>query len=155
MFGKRYRWVAVGLASASLALGAGLALAGDVSDGIDKISVEEIRFELGSVPPDIRGRMARQQMSQFVENLLADRRLAKAAEKAGIPQRPEVRARIERATRDIVVAAYIDDELAKYAANLPDLKGLAQERYTINPGAYVKPEAIKVSHILFAVKDNV
>ena len=154
MFGKRFILAAAGLASASLALSAGLALAGDVSDGIDKISIEEIRFELGSVPADSRGRMGRQQMSQFVENLLADRRLAKAAEKAGIPQRPEVRARIERATRDIVVSAYIDDELAKYAATLSDLKGLAQERYSINLGAYMQPEAIKVSHILFAVKDN-
>jgi len=154
MFGKRFILAAAGLASASLALSAGLALAGDVSDGIDKISIEEIRFELGSVPADIRGRMGRQQMSQFVENLLADRRLAKAAEKAGIPQRPEVRARIERATRDIVVSAYIDDELAKYAATMSDLKGLAQERYSINLGAYMQPEAIKVSHILFAVKDN-
>ncbi len=156
MNSKRYMRIAVALALTVPALGAaGLARAADVTDGVDSISVEEIRFELGSVPPDIRGRMNRQQMSQFVENLMADRRLAKAAEKAGIPQRPEVRARIARATRDIVVAAYIDDELARYAASLPDLKGLAQERYAVNAGAYVKPEAIRVSHILFAVKDNV
>jgi peptidyl-prolyl cis-trans isomerase C len=148
---KRLRWAAPGLLSAPLVLCAGLALAGDLSDGIDGISVEEIRTELYNVPSSIRSRMSREQMSLYVENLLMDRRLAKAAAEAGIPQRPEVRARIEKATRDVVIRSYIDDELAKYAANLPDLKGLARERYTLNPAAYMKPEAIRVSHILFAV----
>lgn len=148
-------WGAVaGLASASLMLGADLAWAADISDGIDVISVEAIRIELESVPPQIRGRMSRQQMSQFVENLMADRRLAKVAEKAGVPQQPEVRARIERATREIIVRAYIDDVLAQYEANMPSLKGLAQERYMINPAAYTKPEAIRASHILFAVSND-
>ena len=154
MNSKRSLWATLGLVSAPFVLGAGFALAGEVSDGIDAISVETIRFELDSVPPDIRTRMSRQQMSQFVENLLVDRRLAKAAAEAGIPQRPEVRARIERASRDIVIRSYIDDEIAKFAANLPSLKGLAHERYMAKPGAYVKPEAIKVSHILFAVDNN-
>jgi peptidyl-prolyl cis-trans isomerase C len=144
----------VGLTSAPLLLGASLALAEEVSDGIDTISVEEIRTELYSVPAEVRGRMNLQQMSMFVENVMLDRRLAKAAAEAGIPQRPEVRAQIERATRDVVVRAYIDDELAKYAASMPDLKGLAHERYTINAASYMQPEAIRVSHILFAVDDK-
>ncbi|MBI1284054.1 MAG: hypothetical protein GC183_06915 [Thiobacillus sp.] len=148
---KRLTWAAPGLLSAPLVLCAGLALAGEVSDGIDGISVEAIRTELYNVPPSVRSRMSREQMSLYVENLLLDRRLAKAAAEAGIPQRPEVRARIEKATRDVIIRSYIDDELAKYAANLPDLKGLARERYTLNPTAYMKPEAIRVSHILFAV----
>lgn len=147
-------WTVLGLATAPFVLGASVALAGEITDGIDVISVEEVRTELYSVPSEVRGRFSREKMSMFIENVLLDRRLAKAAVESGLAQRPDVRAQIERATRDVLVRAYIDDDLDRYAASLPDLTGLARERYTVKAASYMKPEAVRVSHILFAVDDK-
>lgn len=144
----------VGLVSASMWFTAGLAQAQAISDGLGSMSHEEIRKELEGAPSAIRAQMSREQMSRYISNLLLDRRLAEAARAAGTADLPQVRASIERATRDIVVRAYIDGEMAKAAVSVPDLTELARDRYMANLGAYVVPEAIRVAHILFAVNEE-
>ncbi len=83
--------------------------------------------------------------------MLIDRRMEKAALAAGTADLPEVRAGIARATRNVVVRAFVDAEAEKLAQTLPDLDGLAKERYEVNKGSYVIPEAIRVAHILLRV----
>jgi peptidyl-prolyl cis-trans isomerase C len=137
-------------AMALLSLAAG-SHAGEISDGLDGAPIAEIREELKSVPPDIRATMSREQVSRFISNMLIDRRMEKAALAAGTADLPEVRAGIARATRNVVVRAFVDAEAEKLAQTLPDLDGLAKERYEVNKGSYVIPEAIRVAHILLRV----
>lgn len=126
----------------------------EVSDGLNNVSLTEIKRELETVPPQIRAAMSKDQMSRFISNMLIDRRIADAADTAGIAELPKVKAVIARATRDIVVRAYIEFEMDKAAASLPDLTELARERYMTTLDTYVVPEAIQVAHILFAVNEE-
>lgn len=142
-------WNVLG-AMALLSLAAG-SHAVEISDGLDGAPIAEIHEELKSVPPDIRASMSREQLSRFISNMLIDRRMEKAALAAGTADLPEVRAGIAKATRNVVVRAYVDAEAKKLAQTLPDLDGLAKERYEVNKASYVIPEAIRVAHILLTV----
>lgn len=137
---------AVGL----LGLAAG-AHAGEISDGLGGLPLAEIQTELKTLPADVRANMTRDQVTQFVSNVLVDRRIEKAALAAGTAELPAVRAGIARATRDVVVRAYVDSETRKLTETLPNLEGLAKERYEANKASYVVPEGIRVAHILFRV----
>lgn len=154
MNSRKIQWLRVGLVSATLMCAATPILAEAFSDGRSGLSYEALRQELEGVPPDIRAQMNREQMSRFIGNVLLDRRLAEEANRAGIADLPQVRASIARATREIVVRAYIDGEMAKVAASLPDLTELARERYMANQKTYLVPAAIRVSHILFTVNEE-
>jgi peptidyl-prolyl cis-trans isomerase C len=122
-----------------------------LSDGRSSVSLAEVEQELQAVPAEVRASMNQEQMARFISNMLMDRRLAEAAAVAGTPDLPEVRASIARASRNIVVRAFVEDETQKLAASLPNLEGLAHERYEVNKASYVIPPAIRVSHILFRV----
>lgn len=154
MNSRKIQWLRVGLVSATLMCAAAPIQAEAFSDGRSSISDEALRQELEGVPSNIRAQMNREQMSRFIGNLLLDRRLAEEATRAGIVDSPQVRASIARATREIVVRAYIDGEMAKAAASLPDLTELARERYMANQKTYLVPAAIRVSHILFSVNEE-
>lgn len=125
--------------------------ASEISDGLSGLPLAEIQKELESVPAAIRANMSRDQMARFISNVLIDRRMEKAAMAAGTANLPEVRASIARASRDIVVRAFVDGETKKLTQTLPDLEGLAKERYEVNKASYVVPEAIRVAHILLKV----
>ena len=125
--------------------------ASEISDGLSGLSLAEIQKELESVPSAIRANMSRDQMARFVSNVLIDRRMEKAAMAAGTANLPEVRAAIARATRDLVVRAFADGEAKKLTQTLPNLEGLAKERYEVNKASYVTPEAMRVAHILLQV----
>lgn len=123
----------------------------ELSDGHGGVPLAEIQQELNSVPADVLANMSREQMARFISNVLIDRRMEKAAISAGTAELPAVRASMARAARDMLVRAYIDGETKKLALNLPDLEGLAKERYEVNKASYVIPEAIRVAHILLRV----
>lgn len=131
-----------------------LVWADGASVDLNNATIAEIRQELETVPEYIRGAMGKDQMSRFISNMLLDRGIADAAIAAGIPELPKVKAVIARATRDIVVRAYIEGEMAKAAASMPDLTALARERFVANQATYVIPAAIRVAHILFAVTEE-
>lgn len=147
---KQRGWLAWGI---SLVCVAGLAQAQTFSDGLGSISHDEVRMELDGAPPEIRAAMSNEQMSRFIGRVLTERRMAEAARTAGLADSPRVRASILRATREILARVYIDAELDKAAASLPDLTELARERYMVTRGAYIVNEAVRVSHILFAVDE--
>lgn len=147
-----YWWL--GLLAAPLFLIAHPASAQALSDGRGSVTQEQVRFELMALPEGTRSKMTREQMNIMINSLLLDRRLAEAAKAAGMADQPEVRARIERVTRDILVRSYLDVEMAKVATSLPDLTAVAKERYMANLSTYVEPEAIRVAHILIAVNED-
>lgn len=140
-------------AASLLGLAAGTQ-ASELSDGLSGLPLSEVQTELKALPADIRASMSRNQMTQFISNLLVDRRIEKAAMAAGIANLPEVRASIARATRNVVVSAYVEGETKKLAQTLPDLEGLAKERYEVNKATYAVPEGIRVAHILFLVNEE-
>lgn len=148
---KQRGWLAWGI---SLMCVAGFAQAQPLSDGLGSISQDEVRMELDGAPAEIRAAMNNEQMSGFIGRVLTERRMADAARAAGLADSRRVRASIVRATREILAHAYIDAELDKVAASLPDLTELARERYTVNRRTYTITEAIRVSHILFAVNEE-
>jgi peptidyl-prolyl cis-trans isomerase C len=155
MKNRRVLWLWVGLiASITPGFAVRPALAQALSDGRGTVTYEEVREELNSLPDNYREQMNREQMSRLVSGLLLDQRLDEAAKAAGIGDLPQVRASIARATRAILVRAYIDGEMAKAAEGVPDLTELARERYMVNQSRYVVPEGIRVAHILFAVNEE-
>lgn len=144
----------LGLLAAPLALSVSSASAQALSDGRGSLTLEQVRFELLALPEGNRSKMTREQMNLMINSMLLDRRLAEAAKAAGVADQPEVRARIERATRDILVRAHVDAEMAKAGKALPDLTAVARERYMANLSTYVQPEAIRVAHILIAINED-
>jgi len=146
-----YWWI---LLAAPLSLMANPASAQGLSDGRGNVTQEQVRAELMALPEGTRSKMTREQMNLMINSMLLDRRLAEAAKAAGMADQPEVRARIERVTRDILVRSYLDAEMAKAAKSLPDLTAVAKERYMANLSTYVLPEAIRVAHILIAVNED-
>ncbi len=129
----------------------GWAIANEISDGVGKINYSEIRSALNSAPPNIREGMSKDQMSRYITNMLIDKRIETAAMASGLADVPEIKERIDRAIREVVVRAFIDRELEKQSTSLPDLTGLAKERYETSKSTYAVPAAIRVSHILLKV----
>jgi parvulin-like peptidyl-prolyl isomerase len=154
MHSRTIQWLRAGLVSAAFMCSAGFAHAEAFSDGVASLSLEALRQELDSVPADVRAMMSREQMGRFIANVLVDRRVMQAAERAGIAELPQVRASIARATREIMVRTWIEGEMAKAETSLPEVTELARERYLVNQKTYVVPEAIRVSHILFLVNEG-
>ena len=137
------------LSALVLSLFATTATAQQVSDGRSAISVTEIRAALLSAPTGAREAMSRDQLGRFVESLLIDQRLEQAAKAEKLDQDPEIKARMDKAARDILVRAYVEGVAARIAAKLPDLEPLARERYEAEKATLMRPEGIRVAHILF------
>lgn len=137
-----------------LSLIAGHAAGQEISDGRSSISLTEVRAALLSAPSGARESMSRDQLGRFVETLLIDLRLEKAAKADKLDQDPEIKARMDKAARDILVRAYVEDVAAKIAAKLPDLEPLARERYEVEKSTLTRPEGIRVAHILFRISQD-
>jgi parvulin-like peptidyl-prolyl isomerase len=104
------------------------------SDGVSSMDIASVRGELMAFPPDIVQRVSNDQMAKLISNMLVDKRMLQAANKAGVQEQSEVKSKIAFAKAS--------------EAKLPDLDGLAKERYETNKSAYSRPEAIRVAHIL-------
>ena len=136
--------------TAAFVFAVGPAVAADsLTDGRDKVSIDELRRTLAEAPPGVRERMGPDQMARFVENYLLDKRLEAVARAEKIDQRPDVRYRMEKASREVLLKTFVEVEKAKLTAALPDVTKLAQERYELDKSKYVVPEGIRVAHILF------
>lgn len=141
----------------ALSAGVGLSLsvnahAQQISDGRGEMSVAEAKEELSGLQAELRARMTRDQAQMFMTNLLIDRRIEQAARAAGLDKHAAVQQAIARATRNVLVRAFVDQEVQKMASGLlPNLEGLARERYEVNKAAYKAPEVVRVAHILLKV----
>lgn len=118
------------------------------SDGVSSMDIASVRGELMAFPPEIVQRVSNDQMAKLISNMLVDKRMLQAANKAGVQEQSEVKSKIAFATKQIVLNAFLDQQAKASEAKLPDLDGLAKERYETNKSAYSRPEAIRVAHIL-------
>lgn len=122
------------------------------TDGVSSIDIGAVRNELLAFPPDVVKRVSKPQMEKFISNMLVDQRMLKEADKAGVRNLDDVKAKIAFSTKQIVLRAYMDQVENGWEAALPNLDALAKERYETNKSAFERPEAIRVAHIL--IKKN-
>ena len=127
--------------------------ASSATDGLSTLSVEEMKTALDAVPQDIAKTVAsdRGALSRFFGTYMQEQRIAAAATASGYADRPRIRAMMDKARRDVLVGQYIDDQLAQISTKGVDFRTLAREQFDVNPKRYVKPEAVRLAHILFAV----
>ncbi|HNB04390.1 MAG TPA: peptidylprolyl isomerase [Nitrospira sp.] len=123
------------------------------TDGESSISLSELKTELLSLPPDIRAKISadKKALARFAGGVLQDRRIADAAVAAGFTKTDEIKAKIRRAERDVVVQSYLTAEAARTTSEAQDFRSLAREQFEVNRAAYAVPEAVRISHILVRV----
>lgn len=124
-----------------------------ITDGRSVVTVEDLKQSLVAVSPQIRSRISADKVSlgRFAATLMQDQRIATAARENGFAESPEMKAVIEKVTRDALVSRYLDDLLARDSAKIPDFRSLAKEQFEINQRDYVRPEAVRIAHILIPV----
>ncbi len=88
----------------------------------------------------------RANLLDFVLDVHSDEALARRAEAEGIAQDPLVRARLAKARRDILAAAYMDRVVA--GIDYPDFERLSYQRYEADKAKFKLPQKRKVAHIL-------
>lgn len=127
--------------------------AAEGSDGQRKVTLSEVRAFLSEVPPQGRARILadRQSLSGFVASQLRDRRIAVVARDSGFADREEIRAAMEKARRDVLVSRFLESELMQMLESAPNFRELAKERYEANRRSFIRPEAVRVAHILLPV----
>lgn len=124
-----------------------------ITDGRSVVTVEDLKQALFAVSPQIRSRISADKVSlgRFAATLMQDQRIATAAKASGFAQGAEMKAVIEKVTRDALVSRYLDDLLARDSEKVPDFRSLAKEQFEINQKDYVRPEAVRIAHILISV----
>lgn len=127
--------------------------ASGVTDGLSSLSVEEMRAALEGVPKDVAKAVTSEKaaLSRFFGTFMQEQRVAAAAAASGYAERPRIRAMMDKARQDVLIGQYIDDQLALISTKGVDFRTLAREQFDVNPKRYVKPEAVRLAHILFAV----
>jgi parvulin-like peptidyl-prolyl isomerase len=130
-----------------------LTAASSVTDGLSTLSVEEMKTALDAVPQDIAKTVTsdRGALSRFFGTFMQEQRIAAAATASGYAERPRIRAMMDKARRDVLIGQYIDDQLAQISTKGVDFRTLAREQFDVNRKNYVRPEAVRLAHILFAV----
>ncbi len=124
-----------------------------VSDGLTVLTVEDLKQSLVAVSPQIRTRITADKVSlgRFAATLMQDRRIATAAKESGFAESADMKAVMEKVTRDALVSRYLDDLLARDSKSAPDFRSLAKEQFEINRKDYFRPEAVRIAHILIPV----
>lgn len=124
-----------------------------VSDGRTALSVEDLKQSLVAVSPQIRSRITADKVSlgRFAATLMQDQRIAAAAKESGFAESAEMKAVMEKVARDALVSRYLDDLLARDSKKAPDFRSLAKEQFETSQKDYVRPEAVRIAHILIPV----
>ncbi len=142
------------VAAALLLASAGIAVADEAAllsgEGF-ALDAAELDARLALLPLSERLKVAAdaQRLGQFINHQYRLEALYASARAAGIEQRPEVRAQIAAATRNIVVSAY--NKRLQEGIELPDLLPLAKLHYAAEKARYKTPEQREARHILLKV----
>jgi len=124
-----------------------------ITDGVSELRPADIAVEMLAMPASVRALVLDdpKHMGRLAESIMRERRIEAEARVSEAHLRPEVKARIEKATREAVVEGYLEREYKKLEMNMPDFVPLARERYEVNIGRFRTKEAIRVAHILLKV----
>jgi peptidyl-prolyl cis-trans isomerase C len=128
-----------------------------LTDGVSSLTLEDAATAIHAMPPELRDRVLgdRKNLSQAIGNILIDGRVEVAARAAGVADLPDVKAGIARATQQLIVRKYLEEENRKFAAQAPDFTVRARELYEVNKASYGAREAIETAHIMFVVNPEI
>jgi peptidyl-prolyl cis-trans isomerase C len=119
-----------------------------VSQGEARIHLSDIDARLSRVPKANRGAFmdSPKRIEQMLNGMLLAKQLAAQARGLGLDADPAIAAEM-RLAQDEVLAKHrlrrLTDDI-----EMPDMAGLAYERYLASPALYVVPEAVNVRHFL-------
>jgi len=120
-----------------------------------KLTRTDYETDLLRVPPEMRPEFAasRKRLTMMLNNLLADKTLAKEAREAGLERDPEVARRlaleIDKFLAQAMMAKVEKDAAAEFDAKQAEFMATARETYLLNKDKYKSPEQVSASHILF------
>jgi peptidylprolyl isomerase len=114
----------------------------------------ELEGMIKALPPEAQARLKanRALAESMVRNRLAEKALVQQAQSKNWAQRPEVKAQIEAATRQIVLRSYLAS-LSTVPADFPSDKEL-ETAYEESKSRLVEPAMYRVSQIFFAAPVN-
>ncbi|QBQ53555.1 peptidylprolyl isomerase [Nitrosococcus wardiae] len=118
-----------------------------------QLTAEDYRAYARLFDPAARERLAAQKdrMLDFALDFHSNQVLAQQAEAQGLAEDPIVQARLEKARREVLVGALMDQVVKNI--DYPDFETLSRQRYAAEKAHYRLPEKRKVAHILIRPKN--
>lgn len=138
----------VGLASTAIAQEEDLSILAQRGDGV--VTQAEFDAAMARIPNEDQGAFLRssQRFEQMVSNMLLYSQLAEEARKVGFDQDPVIQAQMNLAAEKELANSWLAERVE--TKDRPDLEGLAEEYYRLNPGEFMSQPAVDVSHILIS-----
>lgn len=147
--GNRSRYLA-GFALLAGSAGAMAQLADPVvaSRGTAEVTLSEVDARVGQLPAaDRAGFMnSPERIEQLIQSMLMDEQLADEARERNLDQLPLFDVEVELAKDQILARRRQQQFLADL--EVPDMEGLARERYLAAPDQYTIPERLQLMHVL-------
>lgn len=112
--------------------------------GDSTITVEDFETRIDNLPDSYKV-LIKKRKDEFMDNIVNDTLLYRAAVRAGLDKNEDVQRTIEAAKTKIVIARYLKDEVDD-AVELTDED--IQKEYDDNKNSYMTHEFMRVSHIL-------
>lgn len=113
-----------------------------------ELSVAEVDVKIRSIPEDLRaGYMTEaDRAARLIDTMLLTKQLAARARELGLDSDPEYLADLDLVTTELLSRHAIERHVA--SAPMPNVEGLAYERYLAEPAQVTPPPRVDVSHIL-------
>jgi peptidyl-prolyl cis-trans isomerase C len=119
-----------------------------------KLTRADFETDLLRIPPENRFEFAAspRRLTQMLNNLLADKTLAKEARDAGVDRDPEIARRlaleVDRFLAQAMLGKIEQNAAAEFDAKEAEYLPAARETYLLNKDKYKVPEQVSASHIL-------
>ncbi len=122
-----------------------------LSSGKVNVTEGEYQQSLAALDAQQRSRVTatRAHVEGFLRSIYQQKRMVAEAERLGLPQQPDVKAKLHAARRDVLINALHDHLEA--AIKTPDFMALAHEYYQTHTDQYHLPQQYRVAYILFKV----
>ncbi len=119
--------------------------------GSEKITLSQFKAELEKLPPNLKQMASDKKIQkEFLDQLATSRLLYQEGVKQGITKNPTVKNQIDEATRKIVLAALLQQEIESRIT--PPTTEAVDQYYQTHTGEFQQAKQVKAQHIL--VKDE-
>ena len=113
--------------------------------GDEKVTPATVQARLDELPEQVRSTFASPEGKQrLLERIVEERVWLAAAQKKGVPERPEVKRQLEQQRRDLLVRTYVNEVMA---ANPAPSDSEAHAYYDAHLTDYQVPATVTMSHI--------
>lgn len=125
-----------------------------IDDGKVQVTAKDFEARLSTFPfqaqEAVRGDPGKVQ--SVLEAIYTQRALSREAQDEGLDKDPLLSKQIQQSVDSMLAKAWLERELER--ENYPDFEPLARERYLVEKAKYVRPEQVKISHILITSRDR-